>query len=442
MPVWGFAERIAYRALVDFLLRDEPPLDRSPEAYLEFIGGPVRYARELEPSAGPFARVGSSVVQYVVKADVNAFYDYIDHGILSRELLSRTGDYRTIECLMSLLGEVQGRAYGLPQLLDSSDQLSELYIDIVEREVLRRGWPAWRFNDDFRIAVRDFGAALAAIEDLAAAARDVGLTLNDVKTTTPKFSRYALENFGLSIDDELPDELGRHDPEDFVGDYIEGVGETDPTWAIQILRDANAPDAPRDSWSENGIMLGEIRGDDIRMLRRALGRLARAGIDDAFGDVVKLVVYVPSLTPWAVRYVMSAGRERPEAAANVLGSLVADVSLSDWQRAWIVHAFDELGLLDPAAPGSPEGAVEWVAGLRHGRHGPVVVAQAALALAHFGRIEFSDLEHALRSEPGAMATWYLVAIRRLHDDEQMAEDQYSAIRGEGGLHGALLATEQ
>ena len=32
VPVWGLAERVTYRALVEFILRNEPQLDRSPEA--------------------------------------------------------------------------------------------------------------------------------------------------------------------------------------------------------------------------------------------------------------------------------------------------------------------------------------------------------------------------------------------------------------------------
>jgi hypothetical protein len=402
VPVWGFAERVAYRALVNFLLRNEPELDRSPEAYLQFIGGPVGYARKIEPPSVN-ATVGraslselvfpvrSSVIRYVVKADISAFYEYIDHGILGRELLARTGEYSTIECLMSLLAEVQGRAYGLPQLLDPSDRLSELYIDIVERDVLRRGWPTWRFNDDFRIAARDYGAALAAIEDLAAAAREVGLILSDMKTTTPKFSTYALENFGLQIDDELPADLHRHDPADFVGDYLE-VAEADPAWAVQLIRDANIPDCPAEERTESGIDLGNVRGEDFRQLRRALGHLKLARVGDALPYLVKLVVYVPSLTPWAIRYVIATGeQDHQEQAADVLAGLVAHVSLSDWQRVWIVRAMDELRLLESAALRNPSATIEWVAGLRHGRHSPVVRAEASLALATVGKITYEDL---------------------------------------------------
>lgn len=440
VPIWGFVERITYRALVDFILRNEAPLDRSAEAYLQFVSAPVNYARHIEPrSEGQrFETIGSSVIHYVVKTDITAFYEYIDHGILSRELLTRTGDNDAIDCLMSLLADVQGRAFGIPQLLDSSDRLSELYIDIAERDILRRGWPTWRFNDDFRIASRDFGDALAAIEDLAAAAREIGLTLSDGKTTTPRYGTYLFENFGLTVDDQAPDELRRIQAEDAVGDYTEGIGETDPTWAIERIAQAYTPDMPPDQRNGNGIDLGNVRGDDFRLLRRGLGRLIRAGISDALAYVLKLVAYVPALTPWAIRYVIAAGSQQPDQAVTVLDDVVARISLSDWQRLWVVRALDELGALRPDAPGNPSIRVDWVTSLRHGRHSPAVAAEAALALAAAGSIQFEDLEYALRDQPGALIPWYLGGIRRLSEAGIVTGKQYAAVRGEGGLFAALL----
>jgi hypothetical protein len=34
---------------------------------------------------------GAAMIKYVVKADLASFYDYVDHEILGRELLIRTG---------------------------------------------------------------------------------------------------------------------------------------------------------------------------------------------------------------------------------------------------------------------------------------------------------------------------------------------------------------
>lgn len=445
VPVWGLAERVVYRSLVDFILRNEPELDRTAEAYLEFIGAPVKYVQSLGPESTPGRAPirATSRIRYVVQTDISAFYECVDHEIMARELLTRTGDYEAIECLMSLLGEVQGRSFGLPQLLEPSDRLSEIYIDFVERDALRRGWAVWRFNDDFRVAVRDFGDALAAIEDLAAAAREVGLTLSDLKTTTPRYTTYLLKNFGLAIDDEVPENLRRQQPEEAVGDYTEGVGETDPSWAVRLISNANTPEMKGRSRSKDGINLARVRGDEYSVLRRALGRLIRAGSAEVLPHILKLLAYVPSLTPWAIRYVIAAGDNRRQRARalQVLDDVANKISLSDWQRTWVVHALDELGGLDPDAPGDVYQRVSWTSELRHSRCGPIVMAQAAMALASVGAIQFADAEYALRTQPAALAPWYLTAVHRLREIGDVSDDQYAALRREGGLNAALLPQE-
>lgn len=92
VPVWGFAERITYRSLTEFILRDEPALDRSADAYLAFTGAPVRYAESLTTRGQTqmFRNLFHGEIGYVVHADITAFYQCIDHGILGKELLVST----------------------------------------------------------------------------------------------------------------------------------------------------------------------------------------------------------------------------------------------------------------------------------------------------------------------------------------------------------------
>lgn len=171
VAVWSLADRVVYRALVDFILRNEQELDRSPDAYGKFVGEPIKHARHIdlakqrEDISGPpvskrvVFSVKSSTFTHVVKSDITAFYQYIDHQILFDELLAKTGDYDAISALIQLLDETQGRRFGLPQLLTPSDRLSEVYIDIVHRSVRRQGFPIWRFSDDFRILCASYEEA-------------------------------------------------------------------------------------------------------------------------------------------------------------------------------------------------------------------------------------------------------------------------------------------
>ncbi len=121
---------------------------------------------------------------------MTACYEYIDHGILAREVLARTGDADAVEALTDLLAGLMGRSFGLPQQSESSDVLADAYLSIVERRLLRQGLTVWRYNDDFRIAVDSWSAALNAVDALERACREVGLALNDLKTVIRKGGTY------------------------------------------------------------------------------------------------------------------------------------------------------------------------------------------------------------------------------------------------------------
>lgn len=164
-------DRVLYRALVRRWEEVLPEPDRSSEAHEAFLKAP------LGTDAAP---------TYVVSSDVTACYEYIDHGLLAREVLARTGDSDGVEALTSLLAGLMGRSYGLPQQSGSSDVLAEVYLSVVERRLLRQGLAVWRYNDDSRIAVDSWSEALNAVDALERECRAIGLALNDLKTVIRK----------------------------------------------------------------------------------------------------------------------------------------------------------------------------------------------------------------------------------------------------------------
>lgn len=281
VPYWGVLERVVYRALTKAVLANAKPVDRSPAAYLTFVTAPGRYARDRQPqhNRGGFIRLfwGDTPVNYVVKSDLTAFYQFIDHAVLAEELLLFGADFELIEALMELLAEVQGRNYGLPQLLDASDMLSELYADRIERDLLRSGFAVWRFNDDFRVACDTYVDALTAIEALDAAARRVGLVLSENKTVTVGIMKYILDAFNLSASD-AGQAVDLDDVEDMVGDYTDDFGEDDADEALSVVRRAQVdrgevrPNTAPERW----IRLRSLRTEDVRLLRRAINGLVVA----------------------------------------------------------------------------------------------------------------------------------------------------------------------
>ena len=443
LPYWGVLERIIYRALTEALLKGHPPLDRTPEAYLRFVRAPVLYANDLQKQQHPHADKVfffflDSPVKYIVKSDVTAFYQFIDHAVLAEELLLLGAEFELIEALLDLLSEVQGRGYGLPQLLDPSDALSEVYIDRVERDLLRAGLAVWRFNDDFRIACLNYADALAAIESLDRAARATGLVISESKTVTVGFTKYMLDALGKERS-EVGETISPDEVEDVVGDYTDDFGEDDSDAAIFVLQAAQA------DGTGDGIQLRNIVSDDVRMLRRALNGLAKAEDPRGIPEVLRLAIYVPSLTPSVMRYLVKVASSQPETVAGVLDQLMENVSQNEWQQLWLVDVMRTLGLLGGQGGASADRRAVWVSKLRASTKNAPLRAVTTRALAAAARLEVHEVTADADQAPAAMLTFYATAAREARDvldaeGRAEADRQLDALARSSVLHRVLLAS--
>ena len=107
VPIVGMIERVVYRTLTSHLLSGVELPTRSSEEYKRFVQGPINYAFE-GISAGDILRLGDVRIRYVVEADIAAFYEYVDHEILRRELDIQTGRIEHTDRVLSLLAETEG----------------------------------------------------------------------------------------------------------------------------------------------------------------------------------------------------------------------------------------------------------------------------------------------------------------------------------------------
>jgi hypothetical protein len=427
-PIVGIPERVAYRALVDRILVDDADLQRSSLDFVRFIQGPVNY---VVAKAGPGRLLSyfleDDEIRYVVKSDLSAFYQYVDHGILGRLLLARTTDVSLVDATIELLSEVEGRTFGLPQMLGASDRLSEVYAQLLQDQLLRRGLLVWRFNDDFRIGVSSFAAALEAIEALSEEARALGLIINEQKTVSPRFGTYAMAALGLnSLDDEVP--VGeRDDVEATVADYLDAFG--DPDDAAGVLRDAVA--------SEGGWNLGDVDQDEVSRLRRAIWSLAREADLRGIDSIVPLAIYVPSLTPALCRYAEVVVGEDQLRVLSAIDTLIGHASLGGWQRLWFCHLLRNTNSLTEDSGGDRTLRYDFAAACRSDRSSPVVRAEASLALAEVGVAEIGQMASALVTESPALASWYVLAasasVRNDRDEKVL-----KGIRGTRPLYAMLL----
>ena len=426
VPILGIADRITYRALTKHVLRDLTLPDRSPDAYKAFLHGPIEYAFRNEH--GPIWNVFGLDVKYVVEADITAFYQYVDHDLLRHELELHTGHIETIDALLELLGETEGRVFGLPQLLDASDWLSDIYIQSVERDLLRRGLAVWRYNDDFRIACSTYTEALDAIERLAEAARAVGLTVSEYKTFTPSFPTYFFRTTGRDVNAALVD-IDPSDVDVIVTDYADLDDEERVEAAVGTLARLDL-----DPGDDNRIDLHRLTTDAVRDLRRAISSLTRAENGAAIDKLMDLLVYVPSLTPRLCEYMISVyGPDHARAVETVLDTFIGQASLGEWQALWAVYTMRQLGLLQGSSPRQA-----WARTQRERARSRLLGAESALALADVGAVDFDDLDHALRVEPEVLAPWHLLAMKALVSTTGQHADRARAVRDSHPLHAILL----
>lgn len=447
IPYWGPLERVMYRALATAALDLAPRLDRSPEAYTAFAFGPVTYAHQLqkdEPKEGLLSNIFyflDTPIHYVVKADISSFYQYVDHSILSEELLLQGGDYEIVDALVELLFEIQGRSFGIPQLFDASDDLSEIYIDRVERGLLRMGYPVWRFNDDFRIACRDYPEAIRSIEALDQCARDVGLAISEHKTVTVGFEKYMLDSLGLRPSDDNKT-ISIDDVEVVVGDYIDEFGEEDTDRALEVLTNA------QDDGSAGGIDLRSLRADNIRLIRRALNGLARFADPRGIPELSRIVVYAPSITPDIMRYLEAVHVGARDGAVKFLDQLRVETTQNDWQKLWLINTMRRLELLaegEPAVEVAPRRA--WIHGVKKSTSNAALRAEAALALAAQGWCPFEETLADAERCPQPLLPSYTAAVREAISHtppakENSARKQADALKRQSVLHRLLMADLQ
>lgn len=145
-------DRLIQQALLQVL---QPRLD----AYMSnssFGYRPGRSAHDAIRQAQALVRQGKS---WVVDIDLKDFFNQIDHDILMRELGRDVIDRRLRKliamCLRAPTRDAQGqqrkRTKGVPQGGPLSPLLSNVYLNLLDQELERRGVPFVRYADDIAI---------------------------------------------------------------------------------------------------------------------------------------------------------------------------------------------------------------------------------------------------------------------------------------------------
>lgn len=323
-------DRLTYHALVNRWQGTLPNPDHSGNSYEAFLTAPLD------------ATDSSS---YIVTSDITACYEYIDHGLLAREILARTGDSAGVKALTDLLGGLTGRSFGLPQQSQDSDILAEAYLSIIERRLLRLGLAIWRYNDDFRIAAQNWSSALMAIDALDRECRKFGLTLNGAKTIIRKRATYtrSLNRRSALLNDLSTDGVDLADvaTSPYAADSDDTADSTlMTTAALSVVERWN--NLEERSLTSN--LLQRLTPDEMET-RSVLAELMRWSLMTLSTSPIEPLVLracsqalrsEQSLTPYVARYLRVASRNDDVALTPWFESFLnTNPYLTHWQAWWI-----------------------------------------------------------------------------------------------------------
>ena len=190
--VLTLSDRVVYEAIVALL---------RPRIETFLFGDEVVFWPRGDWSGKRWAAFERSAIRegfgYVVRGDVTAFYESVDHERLMDVIVEATGERDVADALAHFLERVMGSRRGLPQGLVPSDALATLYLGKLDVGVVRQGLAYTRHGDDLRVATKTFTEGRAAVQCIESELRALGLVLNGEKTRVLRRDTYetAVDSF-------------------------------------------------------------------------------------------------------------------------------------------------------------------------------------------------------------------------------------------------------
>jgi len=170
---------------------------------------PGRSAHQAVEQAQAYIATGHG---FVVDIDLEKFFDRVNHDVLMGLIAKRVGDKRILKLIRAFLsagvmegGLVSPTEEGTPQGGPLSPLLSNLMLDVLDKELEKRGHRFVRYADDCNIYVRSQRAGervMAGIEKLLA--KRLKLKMNKAKSAVAKPSVRKFLGFSFTGGKESP----------------------------------------------------------------------------------------------------------------------------------------------------------------------------------------------------------------------------------------------
>jgi RNA-directed DNA polymerase len=173
--------------------------------FSEFSFGfrPGRSAHQAVQQAQKYVCSG---LRYVVDIDLEKFFDRVNHDILMGLIAKRTNDKRVLRTIRAYLnagimknGLVQARDEGTPQGGPLSPLLSNVMLDVLDKELERRGHKFARYADDNNIYVASERAGTRVMQSITSfLTRKLKLKVNTEKSAVDRPQRRKFLGFSFT----------------------------------------------------------------------------------------------------------------------------------------------------------------------------------------------------------------------------------------------------
>ena len=183
----SFSDRLALEALAELI---SPRLDQHlPATVLWPRGRTGGHADGLSMDYQSRALEWGS--DYIIKADIADFYGSVDHAILGLVTSTHLDMPRKYgQAVESLLSAVMAIGRGLPQGVPASDVFASAFLLPVDSHLTEHNMTYLRRADDYLLPAASFDDARTTLRQLEENLREVGLSLNDEKTSIMKSATY------------------------------------------------------------------------------------------------------------------------------------------------------------------------------------------------------------------------------------------------------------
>lgn len=194
----GGTRRLAIPCIRDRVLQTAVALVLTPlfEAEFENISFAYRQGRSVNQAIARIERLRNQGYQWVVDADIKAFFDQVDHQLMLQQVkpIVQDEDLLLLIRLWLKATVIDGNnsrqlKKGLPQGAPISPMLANLYLDQLDEVLLDNAYKIIRYADDFVILCQSENKAQQALALTGEVLEQLKLCFNQSKTEITHFNK-------------------------------------------------------------------------------------------------------------------------------------------------------------------------------------------------------------------------------------------------------------